>query len=283
VAIEEWLSERRGGRVACSAPQRGAKKRLVEFASENARLALKRYFETRQPPPSVVDLGEALGVGRPPRLISGVDVSNLGGSMKVGAVITFRDGNPDRGMYRRYRIRQVKGADDYASIREVVSRHLRRILSDEGELPDLLLVDGGKGQLTAAAEAVSASGVRGVALAAIAKREEEVFVRGRSTPLSLHPDSRAKKLLVRVRNEVHRFSIAYHRSLRERAARHSLLDDVPGVGPARKEALLKRFGSVAAMVGRRAEEIAEVPGIGPETARKIKEALEERAGGGRKT
>lgn len=282
-AIEDWLSERRGGRVSCSAPRRGARRRLVEFASENARLALKRLFETRQPPPSVLDLGEALGMNRPPRLISGVDVSSLGGSMVVGTVVTFRDGSPDRSMYRKYRIRQVKGADDYASIREVVSRHVRRTVADEGELPDLLLVDGGRGQLSAAAEALSATGVRGITLAAIAKREEEVFVRGRSAPLSLDPDSRAKKLLVRVRNEVHRFSIAYHRSLRERAARHSLLDDVPGVGPARKEALLKRFGSVSSLTERTADEIAEVAGIGPETARKIKEALEERAGGGRKS
>ncbi|MBN2566007.1 MAG: excinuclease ABC subunit UvrC [Candidatus Eisenbacteria bacterium] len=279
-AIEAWLTGRRGSRVSCSAPRRGDRKLLVGFATENARLALKRLFETRQAPPSVAELGVALGLKRPPRLISGVDVSNLSGSMTVGTVVSFRDGTPDRALYRKYRIRLVKGVDDYASIREVVSRHMRRVLREDGELPDLLLVDGGKGQLTAAWDGLNAAGARGVTVAALAKREEEVFVRGRSTPLSLDPDSLAKKLLVRVRNEVHRFSIAYHRSLRERAARHSLLDEVPGVGSTRKSALLERFGSVACLKERSVEEIAEVPGIGRETARKIREALDQIGSGG---
>jgi excinuclease ABC subunit C len=273
-AIEEWLTDRRGGRVLCTVPVRGAKSRLVDFARENARLALRRLYETRTAPPSVVELGEALGMGRPPRLISGVDVSNLGGSMTVGSVVSFRDGSSERRLYRKYRIRNVKGTDDYASIREVVSRHVRRLISEGSELPDLLLVDGGKGQLTSAVEALRSEGARGVTVAALAKREEEVFVRGRSTPLSIGADSRAKKLLVRVRNEVHRFSVAYHRSLRERAARHSRLDDVPGVGPARKAALLERFGSVRSILERSVEEIAEVRGVGLKTARRIKEELE---------
>jgi excinuclease ABC subunit C len=274
-AIEAWLTERRDGKVSLIVPARGDRRLLVAFASDNAALALKRLFQTRQAPPSVVELGEALGMKRPPRLISGVDVSDLGGTMTVGTVVTFRDGSPERGLYRKYRIRRVKGADDYASIREVVLRHIRKVIEDGTELPDLLLVDGGKGQLSSALESLSAAGARGVTVVALAKREEEVFVRGRSTPLTLDPDSRAKKLLVRVRNEVHRFSIAYHRSLRERAARHSALDDVPGVGPSRKAALLTKFGSVTALGESTIEEIAEVQGIGPETARRIKQALEE--------
>ncbi|MEA3409556.1 MAG: helix-hairpin-helix domain-containing protein, partial [Candidatus Eisenbacteria bacterium] len=145
----------------------------------------------------------------------------------------------------------------------------------ERELPGLLLIDGGKGQLSAAATALRGTGARGVTLVGLAKREEEVFVRGRATPLPVPPDSRAKKLLVRVRNEVHRFSIAYHRLLREQEARWSLLDGVPGVGPSRKEALLRKFGSVRSIVERPPEEIAEVPGIGIATARRIKEALQQ--------
>jgi len=273
-AIEKWLGEGASRRVRISAPSRGEKRLLVDFARDNAHQTLKRTFESRRVPASVVELGEALGMKRPPRLISGVDISNISGAHAVGTVVTFRDGRPDRALYRKYRIRTVvQGRDDYGSIAEVVSRHLKRAIKEERELPDLLLVDGGKGQLTAATVALRGTGARGVTLVGLAKREEEVFVQGRATPLPLPPDSRAKKLLVRVRNEVHRFSIAYHRSLREREVRRSLLDGIPGVGPSRKEALLRKFGSVRSLMERPPEEIAEVPGIGIATARRITEAL----------
>lgn len=279
-AIEKWLGEGASRRVRISAPSRGEKRLLVDFACDNARQALKRAFESRRVPASVIELGQALGMKRPPRLISGIDISNISGAHAVGTVVTFRDGRPDRALYRKYRIRTVvQGRDDYGSIAEVVSRHFRRAVKEERELPDLLLIDGGKGQLSAAATALRGSGVRGVTLVGLAKREEEVFVRERATPLSLAPDSRAKKLLVRVRNEVHRFSIAYHRSLRESEARRSLLDGVPGVGPSRKEALLRKFGSVRSITEHPPEEIAEVPGIGIATARKIKEALTQEGSG----
>jgi excinuclease ABC subunit C len=275
-AIEAWLAERSGRKVSLLSPARGEKRLLVDFARDNSRQALRRAYESRRAPASVVELGEALGTSHPPRLVGGVDISNIAGSHAVGTVVTFRDGRPDRALYRRYRIRSVvKPGDDYASIREVVSRHLRRIVSEQRELPDLLLIDGGKGQLSAAAEGLRGASVRGVTLVALAKKNEEVFVRGRATPLPIPPESRAKRLLVRVRNEVHRFSVTYHRSLREREARRSLLDDVPGIGPSRKEALLKRFGSVRAIAEKAPEEIAEVPGIGIETARRLKQALEE--------
>jgi excinuclease ABC subunit C len=278
--IERWLAGDAPRKVTLSAPVRGEKRLLVDFARDNARQALRRAFETRRVPPSVVELGEALGMKRPPRLISGVDISNIGGAHPVGTVVTFRDGRPEKGLYRKYRIRTVvQGRDDYGSIAEVVSRHLKRAVREERELPDLLLIDGGKGQLSAAATAVREAGVRGVTLVGLAKREEEVFVRGRATPLPIPADSRAKKLLVRVRNEVHRFSITYHRSLREREARRSLLDGIPGVGDSRKEALLTKFGSVRSIMEKTPEEIAEVPGVGIATARKIKKALEEAAGG----
>ena len=273
-AIESWLSERRGARVRVAAPKRGAKRRLVEFAEENARHALRTAFEERRAPKVVLDLAEALSLSKPPRLIAGVDISNVGGSHAVGTVVVFRDGRRDRGLYRKYRIRTVKGSDDYAMIREVVSRHFAQLIREGLELPDLLLVDGGKGQLSAAMAALRETGVRGLAVAALAKREEEIFVPGRAKPVPLDPSSQAKRLLVRVRDEVHRFSIEYHRNLRTREARTSALDGVPGVGPTRKEALLRAFGSVAAIADRSPEELAEVPGIGIGTARKIKEALE---------
>jgi excinuclease ABC subunit C len=277
-AIAAWLTERSGRRVALAAPKRGEKHLLVGFARENAEQALKRAFEARRPPDSVSELGEALGMSRAPRLIAGVDISNVGGAHAVGTVVTFRDGRPDKNLYRRYRIRTVKGSDDCAMIREVVGRHLRRAAEEGADLPDLVLIDGGKGQLSAAGEALRASGLRGIALASLAKREEEVFVPGRATPLPLPEDARPKRLLQRVRDEVHRFSVAYHRKLREESARRSLLDDVPGVGAARKQALLVRFGSVAAIGERTVEELTEVPGIGVETARRIKRAIEDAEG-----
>jgi len=278
-AIESWLSETTGRKVSLRCPKRGDKRLLVEFARTNARQALKRAFEQRRAPASVVELGKALGMTRPPRLISGVDISNMAGSHAVGTVVAFRDGRPERGLYRKYRVRSVvKPGDDYASIREVVSRHIRRLIKEERELPDLVLIDGGNGQLSAAVDALRGTGARGVTLVALAKKNEELFVKGRATPLPVPPESPAKKLLVRVRNEVHRFSIEYHRSLRERAARRSLLDDVPGIGPSRKEALIRTFGSVRAIARSEPEKIAEVPGIGIETARRVKKALEEAGG-----
>ncbi len=272
-AIETWLAVRAGHGVLLTTPQKGEKRLLVAFANENAREALRRAFDARQPPRIVVELGEILRMSRPPRVLSAVDVSNIGGTTAVGTVITLRDGRPDRSMYRKYRIRTVKGSDDCAMIREVVSRHLARCVKGDCDLPDLLLVDGGKGQLSAAVAAVRASDVRGVALAALAKREEEVFVPGRSSPLPFPDDSRSEKLLIRARDEVHRFSVEYHRSLRRKGATQSVLDAIPGVGATRKQELLKRFGSAASVADRSIEELTEVPGIGRTTAKRIRDAL----------
>ncbi len=272
-AIEEWLSSDEGRRVRLRAPKRGRKRLLVSFAAENAEDALRRLFESRRPPRAVAELGEALGLSRPPRLLSAVDVSNVSGTLAVGTVVTFRDGRPDRSLYRRYRINTVKGSDDYAMIREVVGRHLRRARKGDVERPDLLLIDGGKGQLSSARAAVTASGERGLALAAIAKREEEVFVPGRRSPIPLDDHPLARRLLVQARDEVHRFSVTYHRNLRERESRLSALDGIPGVGPERKEALLRHFGSPAAVAGSSIDALMEVPGIGRRTAERIKETL----------
>ena len=274
-AIAAWLSDRSGGRVAVTAPQRGRKRLLTAFALENAEHAMRRLFESREAPKVITELASELGLPRPPRLISAVDVSNTAGALAVGTVVTFRDGRPDKSLYRKYRMRTVKGADDYAMIREVVTRHMKRTAAEARELPDLLLVDGGKGQLSAAAVGVTASGVRGTSLASIAKREEEVFVPGRGGPVAFPDGSHAKALLQRIRDEVHRFSVAYHRSLMETETRRSALDRLPGIGTVRKEALLARFGSAAGVARASERELAEVPGIGPETARRIRETLGE--------
>jgi excinuclease ABC subunit C len=274
-AIEAWLCERAGRRVAVATPKRGRKRLLTAFALENAEHSLRELYESRSAPRVVVELGAALALSAPPRLISAVDISNIGGSFSVGTVVTYRDGRPDRSLYRKYRTRAVKGADDCARIREVVARHTKRSASEGRELPDLLLVDGGRGQLSAASLGLSDAGVRGTALAAIAKREENVFVPGRAAPVAFPERSGALRLLQRIRDEVHRFSVTYHRSLREAETRRSSLDGVPGIGAARKELLLKRFGSAAGVARASETELTEVPGIGSHTARKIREALAE--------
>jgi excinuclease ABC subunit C len=271
--IAAWLAERAGRRVALSAPRRGRRTLLPAFARENAEHALRGLYESRSAPKAVAELGEALGLPRPPRLMAAVDVSNIGGTLPVGTVVTFRDGRPDRSLYRKYRVRTVKGADDCGMIREVVARHARAFSAEGSERPDLILIDGGKGQLAAAARAMSDAGVRGVGLASIAKREEEVLVAGRAGPVAFPERSAAKRLLQRARDEVHRFSVTYHRSLRDAETRRSSLDGVPGVGPARKEALLSRFGSADGVARASLEQLTEVRGIGPETARRILEAL----------
>ena len=271
--IADWMSAEHGSRIRVAVPLRGEKRLLGEFAEQNARTALRRAFESRRAPKAIVELGEYLKMSRPPRLLSAVDISNVQGTNSVGTVISFRDGRPDRSLYRKYRIRTVKGSDDYAMIREVVGRHLASLIRKEAELPDLFLVDGGKGQLAAAVEAGREAGVRGVTFVSLAKRDEEVFVPGRRSPLPDTGMTPAKRVLIRARDEVHRFSVTYHRSLREKEARRSLLDGIQGVGDTRKAALLEAFGSVAAIRESTPERIAEVPGIGIATARRIKEAL----------
>ncbi|MBM3307005.1 MAG: excinuclease ABC subunit UvrC [Candidatus Eisenbacteria bacterium] len=273
--IGAWLEGRAARRVRVASPRRGRKRLLTAFARENAEHALRGVYESAAVPKAVTELGEVLGLSRPPRLIAAVDISNIGGEFAVGTVVALRDGRPDRSLYRRYRTRTVKGADDCAMIREVAARHLARAASGRLERPDLLLVDGGKGQLAAASRALSGAGVRGIALAAIAKREEEVFVPGRAAPVAFPDRSAARGLLQRARDEAHRFSVSYHRLLREAETRRSSLDGVRGVGRARKELLLARFGSAAGVARASERELAEVPGIGPETARRIREALGE--------
>ncbi len=280
-AIGIWLREKAGRAVSIHFPKRGEKLQLTAFARENAKTALRRVFDDRNVPKAIEDLRLFLGMKRPPRIISAVDISNIQGTLAVGTVISFRDAKPDRALYRKYRIRTVKGSDDCAMIYEVVRRHFNATIREEQELPDLLLVDGGKGQLKKAVDAVRRTGARGVAVVALAKREEELFVPGRVGALPIPDESAAKRLLQRIRDEVHRFSITYHRSLRKKAARRSILDGIAGVGESRKAALLEHFGSAAAIAERSEEEIAEVSGIGIRTARRIKEALEQETRGGR--
>ncbi|MBM3319713.1 MAG: excinuclease ABC subunit UvrC [Candidatus Eisenbacteria bacterium] len=275
--IEAWLASRAGFRVRLLVPSRGEKKRLVDLARANAaherqallvrKLARKdRSFEALR------EIRRALELARIPRRIECFDCSNLGDRDLVGSSVSFRDGLPEKARYRRYRIRTVKGIDDVASIGEIVGRRFRRLLAEGDPLPDLVLVDGGKGQLAAACAALREAGAEGTEAASLAKREEEVFRPGVSEAIRL-PNGPGLRLLQRIRDEAHRFAITYQRRRRAEGTERSALDAVPGLGAERKRALLLRFGSVARVRAATAIEIARVRGIGPILAERIRAHL----------
>jgi excinuclease ABC subunit C len=228
------------------------------------------------------ELTEALGLPTLPGRIECYDVSNFQGSETVASMVVFEDGKPRTGEYRRFRVRSVEGPNDVASHREVLRRRFRGPRpGDEGSgeerrwaMPDLVLIDGGKPQVGAAKGVLDELGLHDLPLAGIAKEREELFQPDRSEPVVLPPTSQALYLVQRIRDEAHRFAITYHRDLRRKASVRSKFDDLPGVGPRRRGALLRVFGSIKRVREAPVEQIAAVPGIGPALAQKIKTALE---------
>jgi excinuclease ABC subunit C len=310
--LEEWLRERRGGAVTIHQPQRGDRLRLIESAAENARLGLERRLSGEQTSGEVLgELARKLGLESPPQTIECVDISNIMGVMAVGSLVRFEDALPDKDGYRRFRIRTVDGSNDYAMMREVLERRFRPEGTRAKGRPDLLLVDGGKGQLSSARRVLDELGVRDVALAAIAKSrlkkspisapddqvgarklfddagpeiapeayervrtEERIFLPGRKNPVTFSRNSPALFILQRIRDEAHRFAITYHKQLRKKANRRSILEEIPGVGEKRRRALLRHFGSLVAVKAASVREIAAVGGVGEAAARMIVEFLE---------
>jgi excinuclease ABC subunit C len=310
--IAEALSAQRGGAVEIRVAERGDKRRLRELAERNARLALaqdrlRRERRRQQRVDALADLQERLGLARLPVRIEGFDVSNIGGEHTVASMVVFEGGAPKKSDYRRFRIRgdvrrerrrettdptgssEPVGPDDVSSIEEVLRRRLAR-LEEQADLsphetdrdesfaavPDLVVIDGGKGQLSAGVRALAPLLERGedeVAVIGLAKRIEEVFVPGRSEPLPVPRDSEALRLLQRVRDEAHRFAITHHRGRRDEAMTHSLLDELRGVGPVRKRALLNHFGSPERLVEASREELEAVPGLPGKLARDIHRQL----------
>jgi len=288
MVIESWLRQKRGTKVAIRVPRRGRGRELVQMVAENAAETLTQLRaewaadEARQVT-ALDELQKYLKLEGAPTRIECYDISNIQGRAAAGSMVVFAKGVPRKSDYRRFRIKTVQGADDYAMLQEVLRRRFRRVRSREqqpsdeqsswGILPDLVIVDGGKGQLNAALEAMAESGVEHIPAIGLAKKREEVFLPGRSKPVLLPRDSEGLYLLQRVRDEAHRFAITYHRRLRKKKGLASALDEIPGIGPRRRQALLKHFGSLDAIREASVEELAAVKSMNQEVAERVKERL----------
>jgi len=247
-------------------PQRGDKVRLIELASQNARHLLEERTILAQDASmraddTLYEVQEALDMKVVPRLAVCFDISHTQGDEVVGSAIVFRNGEPDKSEYRKFRIKGQWGNDDVASMEEVVERYIRRRMTEGRPLPELALIDGGRGQLGAAVRAAVACGATDMTFASLAKREEDVYLTGRPDPLRIAKTSRALRLLQRMRDEAHRFAHSFNRARRQKKVLSSELTDIPGIGPARRQALIARFGSLRTLREASVEEIARVPGL----------------------
>ncbi len=310
--IESWLTERRGGRVELLVPRRGEKRRLVEMATNNAREALsmarvKWLADRGKTQSALAQLQEELDLPALPRRIECYDISNIQGTSSVGSMVVFVDGHPRPQEYRRFRIKTVVGANDFASMAEVLRRRFRRarerLIEETGAeapavdgdgngiepsrgsagraredasfaaLPDLVIIDGGKGQLSAVVDVMREMGVKHIPTVGLAKQHDEIYVQDVSDPVVLPRTSEALYLVQRIRDEAHRFAITYHRGVRGKSSIQSALDTIPGVGPKRKKALLRKFGSVRAIREASVEEIASTVGFTSALAEKVKASV----------
>ncbi len=299
-ALEEVLSERRGKKVSIIAPLKGDRLKLVEMARKNAEVVFREKHSEQERLKNILrSIQGKLKLTNFPRRIECYDISNIGGTDAVGSMVVFEDGWSAKSQYKRYRIRTVSGSDDYAMMREVLSRRLKHLPSEQRRregaesekvkwaAPDLILVDGGKGQLNIAARALEDLGVSGIDLASIAKvrdtetgrksKEMDIFyVPGRSNPVVFRREAAELFLLQRIRDEAHRFAIAYHKKVRRRKGLSTVLDAIPGIGPARRIALLKHFGSVERISQAGVEDLQQVPGLTESLAGAVMKALSEK-------
>ena len=279
--VGEWLTGKRGRACHLHRPQRGEKRRLLEMAERNARHALMRYmmrtgYSDDRTNQALLQLESALALDAPPMRIECFDISTLHGSFTVASMVVFTDGKPDKSQYRRFKIRaELDEANDFLSMSEVLARRYSpERMADErfGRRPDLLVVDGGRPQLSAAVRQLEELGLD-IPVCGLAKADEEVFVPWDDTPIVLPSGSASLYLIKQVRDESHRFAITFHRELRGKAMTVSILDEVPGVGPARRKAIMKRFGSMKRLRAASEEEIASVPGVPSDVAHAVFESL----------
>jgi excinuclease ABC subunit C len=298
-SIREWLRQVKGRRVEVSVPQRGEKRRMVELATNNARETLEQQkaelmADLSKSNEAAMQLQEHLNLPNLPRRIECYDISHIQGTNQVASMVVFEDGKPKRSDYKRFKIKTVAGNDDFASMQEVLRRRFKRALTgqlrQDGEegtwqeseddsqvpwayIPDLVIVDGGKGQLSAAVEVMNELELSEIPIVGLAKQQEEIFLKDRPDSVLLPRGSQALFLVQRVRDEAHRFAVTYHRKLRGKSGVRSQLDDVSGVGPARKRALIRQFGSVKGIRRASVDELAAVPGMTRKTAESLKQSL----------
>ncbi|MFN8507696.1 MAG: excinuclease ABC subunit UvrC [Dehalococcoidia bacterium] len=299
--LEELLTERRGANVEVRVPERGEKRKLVELANENAKEALdmmrvKWLADATKTQLALEQLAEELALPALPHRIECYDNSNIQGTSPVSSMVVFVDGKPANNQYRRFKVKTVTGADDFATMAEIMRRRFRRAAAKPGtpaepasateaepggdaaagdtwELPDLVIIDGGKGQLGAAAQTMREMDMQHIPVVGLAKRFEEIFVPDEDEPIVLPRGSEALYLVQRIRDEAHRFAITFHRQVRGKTAITSALDSVPGIGPKRKKALLKKFGSVKAIREASVEDVASTVGFTRALAEKVKESV----------
>ena len=286
--IENWLSEKQGNRVGLHVPRAGRLRKLQILATKNAEILLTQREQNvgaglpspyNGVEPALVELQELIGLKHPLRRLEAYDISNLGDRFAVGSMVVLEDGKPASGEYRRFKIRSVKGQNDFAMMQEVITRRFRRALADDEKfntLPDLILIDGGKGQLRAAQAAMktfASSRLPDIPLIALAKRIEEIFVPNKSEPIVLREDNPTLHMIQRLRDEAHRFAVTYHRQLRQKSLSVSVLDEIPNLGPKRKQALLQHFGSIEAIRAASLDGLLSVKGIPRSVAEHIRKHL----------
>ena len=279
--LSEWLSETKGKKVKIVKPSKLDRKRVVRMAGKNAKYQLKKYIlkKSRRKdyiPKTLKQLKNDLDLDKLPRRIEAFDISHIQGKHTVASMVYFHNAAPKKRNYRRFKIKSVQGVDDFASMKEVVSRRYKRLLKEEKPLPHLILIDGGKGQLSAAKEILKKLELDNIPVIGLAKRLEEVFLPNMSRPLILGKDSLSLTLLKRIRDESHRFAIQYHRKIRSSGSIKSQLDDIPGLGKKKKQALFKHYKSVSKLKSLSEEELTAVQGIGPKLAKTIWTHLHER-------
>ena len=276
--ISEWLKQTKKGNVKIQVPQRGTKKQLVEMVAEDARRGLLLAKVKQVHPESALsalrELKDSLQLPQMPSRIECYDISNTQGTLAVGSMVVLERGLPKPSLYRRFRIKTIGSIDDYAMIREVLRRRFKRSGGSWAIMPNLVLIDGGRGQLNAALEIRKELGLNFLPLASLAKEHEEVFVPAHIEAVRISPDSPALHILQRARDEAHRFAISYHKNLRSKKNLASALDDIRGIGPQRRRALLRQFGSLKAIREASPEEISRTKGITANLARRIKEQLQ---------
>ena len=294
--VQNWLKEKRGGAVAITVPKRGEKLRLVEMVKQNAQEVLEQQrikwlTDSQKTQMALEEIQDALNLAAPPYRLECYDISNTQGTNSVGAMVVFEAGRPKPGEYRRFKIKTVEGPNDFASLQEMLRRRFRRQAQPDKEkadrveeteqetplehdwaIPDLIIIDGGKGQLSAAMEVLQELRID-VPTVGLAKEYEEIFIPGSPDPIILPRSSQGLYMVQRIRDEAHRFGITYHRKLRSERTFKSVLDEIPGIGPKRKQALMKHFGSIRAISAASIDDLAALNGMTREAAEKVKEYI----------